>query len=141
MQGTVGNRSNERRATYRVQWTIDAGDPSSIPKVRRSVIERLRAIAGKSTDDLFMLEAVVGELLSAETGHGHVALAVIVEEDAKPPLVHIYTQLTNSQAASYGDLREAILNGSHLPMSVETTSQGAHYCLEVPRQKVARNSR
>ena len=87
-----------------------------------------------------MLEAVVGELLSAETGHGHVALAVILEEDAKPPLVHIYTQTTNSGAATYGELREAILTGSHLPMSVETTSQGAHYCLEVRRQNLARNS-
>lgn len=123
-----------------MQWTIDAGDPSSIARVRHSVIDELRKIARKG-EDLFMLEAVVGELLGAETGHGHVALAVIVEDEATPPRVHIYTQGPSAGSTTRGELCDAILNGARLPISVETTTQGAHYCLEVPHGKVVRSPR
>lgn len=114
-----------------MRWSIDAGDAYSVAKVRRSVIEQLKAIAGEAAD-LFTLETVLGELLGAEMERGHVALAVIIERGLGGPSVHVYTQGPTAGVSTRGELREAILSGTRLPMSVELTGQGAHYCLRVP---------
>jgi hypothetical protein len=114
-----------------VRWSIDAGDAFSIANVRHSVIEQLKAIAGEGAD-LFTLETVLGELLGAEMERGHVALAVIIERGLGGPSVHVYTQGPTAGVSTRGELREAILSGTRLPMSVELTAQGAHYCLRVP---------
>lgn len=63
---------------------------------------------------------------------GHVALAIIIEQAVGGPAVHVYTQGLTSGASTRGELREAILSGTRLPMSVEVTAQGTHYCLRVP---------
>lgn len=114
-----------------MRWSIDAGDAYSIATVRRAVIERLAAIAGKGAD-LFTLETVLGELLLAEMERGHVALAVIIEQSLGGPTVHVYTQGATPGTSTWGELHEAILSGTRLPMSVEMTPQGRHYTLRVP---------
>lgn len=114
-----------------MRWSIDAGDAYSVAKVRHAVIEQLRTLAGEGAD-LFTLETVLGELLGGEMENGHVALAVIIERGVGGPSVHVYTQGPAAGVSTRGELREAILSGSRLPMSVEMTGQGAHYCLRVP---------
>ncbi len=115
-----------------MRWSIDAGDAYSVAKVRRAVIERLQEITGANGSELFTLETVLGEMLGAEMERGHIALAVIIEHGVGGPLVHVYTQGSESVAGTRGELREAILSGTRLPMSIEVTSQGTHYCLRVP---------
>lgn len=127
----MGNRLYHRRLPNVLRWSIDAGDAFSIAKVRRAVIEELETLAGKSAD-LFTLETVLGELLVAEMERGHVALAVIIEQGLGGPTVHVYTQGPVPGGSTRGELREAILSGTRLPMSVELTAQGRHYCLHLP---------
>jgi hypothetical protein len=114
-----------------LRWSIDAGDAYSVAKVRRAVIERLQTVAGEGAD-LFTVETVLGELLGAEMERGHIALAVIIERGLGGPTVHVYTQGPSQGTSTRGELRDAILSGTRLPMSVELTAQGTHYCLRVP---------
>lgn len=116
-----------------MRWSIDSADAYSVAKVRRGVVEQLRSIAGEDTD-LFALETVLGELLSGEMERGHFALAVIVERGLGGPSVHVYTQGPggSDSGSTQGELRAAILRGTRLPMSVESTAQGTHYVLRVP---------
>lgn len=113
-----------------MRWSIDAGDAYSVAKVRRAVIEQLLRITGKDAD-LFTLETVLGELLGAEMERGHVALAIIIERGIGGPVVHVYTQGPTEGRSTHGELRDAILSGARLPMSVEVTPQSTHYCLRV----------
>lgn len=113
-----------------MRWSIDAGDAYSVAKVRRAVIAQLQKITGNNTD-LFTLETVLGELLGAEMARGHVALAIIIERGVGGPLLHIYTQGPSDIRTTQGELRDAILSGARVPMSVEVTAQGTHYCLRV----------
>ena len=114
-----------------MRWSIDAGDAYSVAKVRRAVVEELQTIATEDAD-LFTLETVLGELLGGEMERGHAALAVIIEQAAGGPVVHVYTQDSNAGKSTRGELREAILSGARLPMSVEVTNQSTHYSLRVP---------
>lgn len=116
-----------------MRWSIDCADAYSVAKVRRGVVEQLRSLAGEDTD-LFTLETVLGELLSGEMERGHFALAVIIERGLGGPSVHVYTQGPGGSASesTHGELRAAILRGTRLPMSVESTAQGTHYVLRVP---------
>jgi hypothetical protein len=47
--------------------------------------------------------------------------------------VHIYTQGRPGITSTQGELRLAILRGTRMPMAVETTAQGTHITLRVPR--------
>lgn len=125
-----------------MRWSIDSADAYSVAKVRRGVVEELRTIAGEDTD-LFALETVLGELLSGEMERGHLALAVIVEHGLGGPSVHVYTQGPGGSAreSTQGELRAAILRGTRLPMSVESTAQGTHYVLRLPLSHEGRASR
>jgi methionine synthase I (cobalamin-dependent) len=115
-----------------LRWSIDAGDAYSVAKVRRAVVEQLRTITDEGAD-LFTVETVLGELLLAEMERGHVALAVLIERGLGGPTVDVYTQGTTDGESTRGELRDAILSGARLPMSIEVTAQGTHYCLRVPR--------
>ncbi len=114
-----------------MRWAIDAGDAYSVATVRHAVIDELQSITEKEAD-LFTLETVLGELLGSEMERGHIALAVTIERGSGAPTVHVYTQGSVSTSSTRGELRNAILRGTTLPMSVELTSQGTHYCLRVP---------
>jgi hypothetical protein len=125
-----------------VRWSIDAADAYSVAKVRRAVIEQLQCIAGPGAD-LFAVETVLGELLGAEMERGHYAVAVIIEQGAGAPAVHLYTQGTPAVNSTQGELRSAILEGTRLPMGIEATPQGTHISLRVPvaRQEGLRRAR
>lgn len=114
-----------------MQWSIDCADAYSVAKVRHAVVEHLRQIAGDA--DLFTVETVLGELLGAEMGRGHLALVVTIEYAVAGPCVHIYTQGRPGITSTQGELRLAILRGTRMPMAVETTAQGTHITLRVPR--------
>jgi hypothetical protein len=114
-----------------VRWSIDAADAYSVAKVRRSVIEQLKTITDEGAD-LFAVETVLGELLGAEMERGHFAVAIIVERAVGGPAVHIYTQGVPAMNSTQGEIRDAILHGTRLPMSIEATSQGTHISLRVP---------
>ncbi len=113
-----------------MRWSIDAGDAYSVAKVRRAVVEQLQVITGGGAD-VFALETVLGELLGAQMERGHIALAVIIEHGIGNPTVHVYTQGSSAAGSTHGELRDAILEGTRLPMSIEATSQGTHYCLRL----------
>ena len=125
-----------------MRWSIDSADAYSVAKVRRAVVEELRAITGDGID-LFALETVLGELLSGQMERGHVALAVLIERGLGGPSVHIYTQGPRGSESeiTQGELRAAILRGTRVPMSVESTAQGTHYVLRVPMNHEARAPR
>ena len=114
-----------------MRWSIDAGDAYSVAKVRRAVVEQLEQLTATGAD-LFTLETVLGELLGAEMERGHNALAIIIEGAVGGPVVHVYTQGPTEGQSTRGELRDAILSGTRLPMSVEVTSQSTHYCMRVP---------
>ncbi len=114
-----------------MKWSIDSADAYSVAKVRRAVVDALRETIGAKAD-LFTVETVLGELLGAEMERGHLALVITVEGGIGGPAVHIYTQGRPGVSGAQGELRQAILEGSRLPMSVETTAQGTHLCLRVP---------
>jgi hypothetical protein len=114
-----------------VQWSIDCADAYSVAKVRRAVVEELRKIAGREAD-LFTVETVLGELLGAEMERGHLALVVTIERGLGGPCVHVYTQGRPGVSGTQGELRQAILRGARIPMSMETSAQGTHIVLRVP---------
>jgi hypothetical protein len=101
-----------------------------VAKVRHAVVDRLREIAGRDAD-LFTVEAVLGELLGAEMERGHLALVITLEHAIGGPCVHIYTQGRPGITGTQGELREAILRGTRMPMAIESTSQGTHITLRV----------
>ena len=82
--------------------------------------------------DLFTVETVLGELLGAEIGRGHQAMVVTLEQALGGPCVHIYTQGPPGIAGTQGELRQAILDATRLPMWIERTAQGTHIVLRVP---------
>jgi hypothetical protein len=114
-----------------VQWSIDSADAYSVAKVRHAVVEQLRQLAARDAD-LFNVETVLGELLGAEMGRGHLALVITIEHAVGGPCVHIYTQGRPGVASTQGELRQAILRGTRMPMAIETTAQGTHIVLRVP---------
>lgn len=114
-----------------MRWSIDAADAYSVAKVRRAVIEQLKNLTA-SDADLYAVETVLGELLGAEMERGHYAVAVIIERAVGGPAVHIYSQGAPATAATQGELREKILNGTSIPLSVEVTAQGSHTTLRAP---------
>lgn len=114
-----------------MKWSIDSADAYSVAKVRRTVIDTLREMIGENAD-LFTLEAVLGELLGAEMERGHLALVVTVERGVGGPSVHLYTQGRPGLSTTQGELRQAILQGARVPMSIEVSAQGTHVTLRVP---------
>lgn len=113
-----------------MKWSIDSADAYAVVSTRHAVIAELQKLAGKDAD-LFPVETVLGELLGAQMGQGHFALAVIVEQSAVGPAVHIYSQGRNG-TSTHGELSDAILRNTRIPMSVEVSPQGTHVCLSVP---------
>jgi hypothetical protein len=114
-----------------VKWSIDSADAYSIAKVRRAVIDELRAMTNAKAE-LFTVETVLGELLAAEMERGHLALVITVERGDGAPAVHIYTQGRPRVSSTYGELRHAILQATRVPMSIEVSPQGTHICIRVP---------
>jgi hypothetical protein len=115
-----------------VQWSIDCADAYSVAKVRRAVVDQLRNIVAVRDADLFTVETVLGELLGAEMERGHLALVITIEHGLGGPCVHLYTQGRPGVAGTQGELRDAILRGTRMPMSIESTPQGTHIVLRVP---------
>lgn len=113
-----------------MQWSIDSADAYSLARVRHAVVDELGRLAGPRAD-LFAVETVLGEVLAAEMGRGHQALAITIEEAIGGPCVHIYTQGPPGIAGTQGELSKAILRATRLPMSIERTSQGTHIALHV----------
>lgn len=114
-----------------MKWSIDSADAYSVAKVRRAVIDVLGAMTTAKAD-LFTVEAVLGELLGAEMERGHLALVITVESGVGGPSVHLYTQGRPGIATTQGELRQAILQGTRVPMSIEVSAQGTHICIRVP---------
>jgi hypothetical protein len=114
-----------------LRWSIDSADAYSVAKVRRAVVDHLAELTGQGAD-LFAVETVLGELLGAEMERGHLAIAVIIERGVGGPAVHLYTQGAPGRESTHGELRDAILEGTRLPMSFETSPQGTHVILRVP---------
>lgn len=119
-----------------MKWSIDCSDAYAVTRARHAVIEQLTKL-GDQDIDLFAVETVLGELLAAEIGRGHVALAIVIEQSIGGPTVHIYTQGRHA-AGTHGELRDAILRNTRVPMSIEVSSQGTHVCLRVPSSHEAR---
>lgn len=82
--------------------------------------------------DLFTVESVLGEILGAEMVRGHLALVVTIEQGVGGPSVHIYTQGRPGVSSTQGELRDAILQGARLSMSIEVSAQGTHLVIRVP---------
>ncbi len=82
--------------------------------------------------DLFTVETVLGELLGAEMERGHLALVITIENGLGGPSVHLYTQGRPGLSTTQGELRQAILQSTRVPMSIEVTAQGSHVCIRVP---------
>jgi hypothetical protein len=116
-----------------VKWSIDSADAYSVAKVRRAVIEELSAMTGEQAD-LFTVETVLGELLGAEMERGHLALVIMVERGVGGPSVHLYTQGRPGVSSTKGELRQAILQSTRVPMSIEVSAQGSHICIRVPME-------
>lgn len=119
-----------------MKWSIDCADAYAVASARHAVIEELAKITGQGTD-LFSVETVLGELLGAEMDRGHIALAILLEQSIGGTTVHVYTQ-RRSIGATHGELREAILRNTRLPMSIEVSPQGTHISLRVPAAQEAR---
>lgn len=114
-----------------MKWSIDSADAYSVAKVRRAVIDELSTMTSAKAD-LFTVETVLGELLGAEMERGHLALVITVEQGVGGPSVHLYTQGRPGLTSTHGELRQAILQGTRVPMSIEVSAQGAHVCIRVP---------
>lgn len=119
------------RVPQRVKWSIDSADAYSVAKVRRAVVDALRTMTSDKAD-LFTVETVLGELLGAEMERGHLALVITVENGVGGPAVHVYTQGRPRVSSTYGELRNAILQATRVPMSIEVSAQGTHVCIRVP---------
>ncbi|HEV3152539.1 MAG TPA: hypothetical protein VGZ02_01900 [Candidatus Baltobacteraceae bacterium] len=119
-----------------MKWSIDCADAYAVVSTRHAVIEQLEKISGDGAD-LFGVETVLGELLSAQMGRGHLAVAVVIEQSVGGPTVHLYTQGRNA-VSTHGELREAILRSTRIPMAIEVSPQGTHVCLRVVSPHEAR---
>jgi hypothetical protein len=126
-----GHTPNILEAPYRVKWSIDSGDAYSVARVRHAVIDTLSDIT--SGADLFDVETTLGELLGGEMERGHLALVVTVERSVGGPSVHVFIQGRPGVSGTHGELRRALLQGSRVPMSVESTAQGTHYVIRIDR--------
>lgn len=115
----------------RLKWSIDSADAYSVAKVRRAVIDALAQMTPANAD-LFTVESVLGEILGAEMVRGHLALVVTIEQGVGGPSVHIYTQGRPGVSSTQGELRDAILQGARLSMSIEVSAQGTHLVIRVP---------
>ena len=120
-----------------MRWSIDAADAYSVAKVRRAVIEQLKNLTATDAD-LYAIETVLGELLGAEMERGHLAVAIIIERAVGGPTVHIYSQGPSVMNGTHGELRDKILNGTRIPLSVEATQQCSHITLRVPASQEER---
>lgn len=114
-----------------MKWSIDSADAYSVAKVRHAVVETLSKLT-RGQADLFTIETVLGELLGAEMERGHLALVITIENGLGGPSVHLYTQGRPGLSTTQGELRQAILQSTRVPMSIEVTAQGSHVCIRVP---------
>jgi hypothetical protein len=115
-------------STFR--WSIDCADAGALSRARREIIEELRRTSSDAAR-LFDLEIVLGEMFAAQAERGHIALAVTVERRGRCPAIHIYAQGKPLATVPDNPLRAAILRRTRVPMSVESTDQGAHICLRL----------
>lgn len=116
---------------HSMQWSIDSADAFSVARLRRNAMEEVRLLAGSGAD-LFALELVLGELLSAEMERGHWSLAVSVERDIAGPTIHIYAQGPPVIGVDRNEYRRAILLGTRVPLTIEASAQGTHVTLRLP---------
>lgn len=80
---------------------------------------------------LFDLEIVLGEMFAAQIERGHIALAVALERRGRGPAIHIYSQGKPLEGVPENHIRSAILRSARVPMSIESSDQGAHVCLRL----------
>ena len=113
-----------------LSWSIDCADTSLLSRARREIVEQLRCM----TDDaprIADIEIVLGEMLAAQTERGHQALAITLERRGRCPAIHIYAQGKPLADVPANPLRDAILRETRVPMSVESSQQGAHITLRL----------
>ena len=123
-------RYKEWRYRTLLRWSIDCSDASTLSRVRREVIQELRRTAGE-TERLADLELVLGELLAAQAERGHIALAISLERRGRSPAIHIYAQGKPLETVPENPLRDALLQRTRVPMSIESSEQGAHITLRL----------
>jgi hypothetical protein len=117
------------RGVREVRWSIDAADKHAVAQLRRAVIGEVRKLGSDADFEAF--ESVLGEFLAAETRRGHLALAAIVEPATAGPVVHLYVQGQAVAETAQEELRDAILRGMHVPVTIESTDQGTRVTLQV----------
>lgn len=123
-------RYYDRRIRRTLRWSIDCADARALSRARREIIAELC----RSSDDaakLFDLEIVLGELFAAQVECGHIALAVTLERRGQSPSLHIYAQGKPLDRLPENTMRAEILRNIRVPMSVESSDQGAHICLRL----------
>ncbi|HKU67334.1 MAG TPA: hypothetical protein VJP85_06150 [Candidatus Baltobacteraceae bacterium] len=74
---------------------------------------------------------MLGELFGAQVERGHLALAVTLERRGRSPSIHIYSQGKPLERAAENPLRAELLRATRVPMSMESSDQGAHICLRL----------
>lgn len=120
---------NRRRKTT-LRWSIDCADARALSRARREILEELRH-ANSDAARLFDVEIVLGEMLAAQVERGHIALAVALERRGRSPAIHIYSQGKPLESVPEDPIRDAILRATRVPMSIESSDQGAHICLRL----------
>jgi hypothetical protein len=70
-------------------------------------------------------------MFAAQLERGHLALAVTLERRGRSPSIHIYSQGKPFERVPDNPLRAAILRTTRVPMTVESSDQGAHICLRL----------
>ena len=114
--------------SWQARVALEQGD---FEAAARAAIEALRSMTTDDAD-LFAVETVLGEVLGGEIERGHIALVVTVERAAGAPCVNVYTQGRPGVTGTQGELRRKILQGTHVPISLEISPQGTHICVRVP---------
>ena len=70
-------------------------------------------------------------MFAAQAERGHLALAVTVERRGRGPSIHIYAQGKPLQGLARNPVRDALLAATRVPLSIESSEQGAHICLRL----------
>lgn len=109
---------------------VDCADAGALSRARREIIEELGR-SGSDAAKLFDLEIVLGEMFAAQVERGHLALAITLERRGRGPSIHIYSQGKPFEKIPDNPIRAAILRETRVPMTVESTDQGAHICLRL----------
>jgi hypothetical protein len=89
------------------------------------------ARSGSEEAKLFDLEIVIGELFTMLSERGHQALAITLERRGRSPSIHIYSQGASLERAAENPYRAQLLRTTRVPMSLESSDQGAHICLRL----------